>query len=186
MSYQDYRTRVPQYTDISHFRAPYKNTYMAGFGLSLSGDIVTQNDKGYLVVNDAYKDKLSEILKSHTVAPLSVQGAVSGGLLSTNPAGGENASSWVSNQVSDGNVVFITPATLTLMMNLSQSGMPYPPGVDYLWTLESSTTEAKKAAKGAVVLAGNPDKKPMSVGLIALLVGGTAAAAFLIVGKMKK
>ncbi len=176
--------RVPAYTDISHFRAPYKNAYIAGFGAEqgvpappppppTNGEVtaemlVTTDDRGYRFVKKELQPILEKTLQNYgttflggvgnqvKIAPYTPEQLAAA---ATDPKAkafldSMSASTWIKKQVDGGQVVFATVGTLVAIT----SGVAVS-GADTMGTWPAGSEEAKEAAKSpiGVVIAGDPD-----------------------------
>jgi hypothetical protein len=187
--------KVPAYTDISHFRAPYKNAYIAGYGAvdpSASNGaaaspeaayVAVDKSTGYRTVRASMRDKLMTNLKGYRVIVLGGQfnnvklqpyTAEEFELAKTNTQmqqimASTNAAGWVDKQVKEKKAVFALTSTLLAVMTHS----PLTEGSDTLGTFPAGSDEAKEAAKSpmGVVIAG------MGGGLSLAMFGGPVGVA---------
>jgi hypothetical protein len=188
---------VPAYTDISHFRAPYKNAVISGFGVEQPAPpppppapgaptvemYVTTDDRGYRFVNKELQPILDKTLEHYgtvfiggignnvKISPYTPEQLATA---KADPAAAAflksmSAKTWIDKQVDEGQVVFATVGTLVAIM----SGVSVP-GSDMLGTWAAETPEAKDAAKSpiGVVIGGDPDGR----GMLAAAMGPVAIA----------
>lgn len=178
---------VPRYVDISHFRAPYKNSVMMGFGQANGNGApgetqdprVRKDDRGYLVIKEEMQPTLDQILLHHTVMPIpsdkgiavqlvrySSENMVLARSLPDYAKHLEKASAlnWTKGQVQAGMVVLAPITTIQALFGVDYSPgaptpPPYPQGADFLYAVTSGSAEAKEAAKSplGIVIAGDPD-----------------------------
>lgn len=198
---------VPAYTEISHFRAPYKNAYIAGFGQAApalavpplapppppgglaEGAVVTTDERGYRFIKPEVRTLVIEALKRYSTTFL-------GG-----PFNNVKLTPFTSEQISASQT---DPAAKAFMDSVSafnwikqqesannvvfmsmptlvaiMSGQVLPPGADMLGTFPVGSNEAKEAAKSplGVVAAGDPEGKSMLAGFGPFGIALIAAAA---------
>lgn len=175
--------RVPAYTDISHFRAPYKNAVISGFGVEQPQPpppppapgaptvemFVTTDDRGYRFVKKELQPILNKTLENYGTVfiggvgnnvKISAYTPEQLAAAQSDPAAAAflksmSAKTWIDKQVDEDQVVFMGVGTLVAIL----SGQPLPPGADMLGTWAAETPEAKEAAKSpiGVVIGGDPD-----------------------------
>jgi hypothetical protein len=198
--------QVPAYTDISHFRAPYKNAVIGGFGAEQvptpppppNGGptvemYVSTDDRGYRTVNKQLQPILNKTLEHY--GTVFIGGAGNNVKISpytpeqlaaakADPAAkafldSMSAATWVKKQVDAGQVVFATVGTLAAVL----SGASVP-GSDMLGTWPAGSDQAKEAAKSpiGVVIGGDPEGAfafaAMGPVAIALVAAGVVGAGY--------
>lgn len=185
--------RVPAYTDISHFRAPYKNAYVSGFGQD-EDPIVA-----FLAVDKTGTTRLRPDAQAQFIAALNQQVAVDPGpgqaakdqdQVNIVPQGlfdgtGVNAAQWAGDKHAQGKVVFADRPTAIAIL----TGTSTVSGMGSLFAFDQGSEEAKQSkAIGMVVIAGTPGEEGSGLST-ALLVGGAAAllgVGFLLMRGKKK
>lgn len=198
--------KVPAYTDIAHFRSPYENSVISGFGQTPAPPpppelteeaIVDTSEEGYRTLKPSVQKLVMDTLTGayaavhmggeYNNAQLVPFTAEEMQLASTNPDAAailrsRSAGTWVEQQLKDDQVVFAAMPTVMGLM----SGQALAPGADQLGTFPKGSVQAKEAAKSpmGVVLAGDPEGgvtiAGLNIGLIAvgvILVGGAAYMA---------
>lgn len=122
---------VPGYTDISHFRAPYKNSYIyTGVGADESGPPMALSQstelKGGLVHwKPDVADTIITGLKAYNaiflseravqLVPFTAEQAASAELVET-----QSAAAWLQRELKRGNIVFATPGVVFPVAGLSR------------------------------------------------------------------
>ena len=159
--------RVPAYTDIAHFRAPYKNSYFGQDDLTPppppNGNGLTE--AAFIDVSDAGTRRLKPSVQSlinntlmGSYAAIHVGGeynqanlvpftAEEMAMANTDPAAAavlrsRSAGTWVNQQVQAGNVVFAAMPTVVALM----TGQALATGADQLGTFPSGSDAAQEAA----------------------------------------
>jgi len=197
--------RVPAYTDISHFRAPYKNAMISGYGAEevtppppppngngATNPFVTTDKRGYNFVASSIKPMLMQTLGMYgfifqggqfnnvKLTPFTNEELT---IAASNPQAkaildSRKATNWIAEQVDAGQVVFMNQVTLAAIM----SGQALPAGSDQLGTFPAGSDQAKEAAKSplGVVVAGDPDGRGFSIAGLGPI--GIAIAAVAVVG----
>lgn len=194
---------VPAYTEISHFRAPYKNSVISGFGEvapNPSEAYLTTDARGYKylkpemqtlfmkAMDEAYvRTQLSaDRQKISALTPEQIS-AMAADPVAKAAMEGQLVGPWIRSKVKDGHVVFANQALVFSVLG----GVAIPSGVDEIACAKSGSAAAKQAAKdyGLVILGGDPDMDLSQTGgqsedgfLANLGPAGTAALAAAVVG----
>lgn len=196
---------VPRYTEISHFRRPYSNAVISGFGYgdtavstapatpdAANPEAYIETDKrGYRFLKNQ-KDMLKGPLTLYAATEISTPGApLTAKLTRFTPEQLQaanvdaqakkfleayNAGAWMERQVAAGNVVLANAALAPLL----GWGQPLIPGLDVVVAHKVGSQAAMDGAKMPVgmVVAGDPERTP---GLFAML-GPVGMAAVAVVG----
>lgn len=189
---------VPAYTEISHFRAPYKNAVISGFGqeaaptgVNPADAFLMEDERGYRFLKPEmhvlFMKMMEEAYGAQTVtadrikiSALTPEQAASAAI--PKPA------AWIKKAVNDGKAVFANQALVFAVLG----GTAIPTGVDELGSSKSGSEAAKTSAKdyGLIVIAGDPDKRIAGISssssgegfLAGLGPAGTAAVAAAVIG----
>ena len=158
---------VPAYTEISHFRAPYKNAVISGFGQEAAASsapdpasaFLMTDERGYRMlkpeIHVLFMEMMANAYGAETItadrikiSPVTPEQAASGGVPMVAP--------WMKKAVNDGKAVFANQALVFSVLG----GTAIPSGVDEIGSAKAGSEAAKASAKdyGLIVLAGDPDK----------------------------
>lgn len=199
--------RVPAYTEISHFRAPYKNAYIAGFGAETApptptvttetpgggpaqAQLVTVDEKGYRSINKNVRPLIMNALMFYgttfiggptntvKIAPFTAE------MLAAAKDGNAQAQAIVGGMNArtwaekQASDGKVVFMWVTTLLTLASGQVPGP-GADELGTWGTGTANAKEAAKSplGVVLAGNPEGGLSMAGLGGPILVAVVAAA---------
>jgi len=187
---------VPAYTEISHFRAPYKNAVISGFGQEAGGPdpaaaFLMEDERGYRFLKPEmhvlFMNMMAEAYGAETItgdrikiSALTPEQAAVAAIPRPAP--------WIKAAVESGKVVFANQALVFAVLG----GTQIPSGVDELGSAKVGSEAAKTSAKdyGLIIVAGDPDKdlgggskKDSGEGFLANLgPAGTAAVAAAVIG----
>jgi len=196
--------KVPAYTDISHFRAPYKNAVISGFGSAATFGLVEKD--GFFHIDPARKNTFLMSLAGYAAVPSNVGSdpetvtlhkftpeqlaAAAASPEQSQLLQAQSAATWVVTQEAQGKVVAASNATVSAVNTPEQPVFSSSEALaNYqLWAFDSGS-KTLAAVKGApaegvytIILAGQPGGKTMlaSIGgpFGAVLIGAGVIGAY--------
>jgi hypothetical protein len=181
---------VPGYTDISHFRAPYKNSYLyTGVGADAptpdeinAANPTTTDAQNRKIYKPEVQSVIMESLKGHAAIWLSDRAVALEPIDPAQPLapGQVRASDWVEQKLGEGNVVFATLGVVFPQANLTRQ-LAAVPEKDKSTVVMTSHIAPILAEPSFLAKFGTP----LAVGA-AVLVGGVVVYAVYAGMKKKK